>query len=446
MADEVEQLVKIYEQECQTPEEDSDFDSLNQTSAESQTKTAAHSLSHEDDNVLVTRSGNKYQTVPASTTSNTFTATSNTCTTMTNTNPAANSGSPNSGTPSAPSAAPTINVLNVADTIPIFWGEGTDERPYDFIRACEDHMKRANAISDADKITLVRSRLKGEAVRMMNTGIFSQAEIQGSYDNFRQTFLEQFGGMRQSNLITLTSRVAGQLKEELNSLPERRAQQSAHEFTSDQMSVLDANGWIQGGYMSRTNLRRYLEFLYFMLVVREEAKNLLLDETFKPGDRAGDLSVIAQEKCKGRKAKASLGAQAIPVAPVSVEEQSPPPQSYAATMARPSNVCTYCQKAGHSEKKCYKKIKEQKMMSAKTNTGQPSVRPKTGTSSQINPNRTRSYGSAPTKYCIIHRQCKHSTEECKDIYQLRDDRDARASQYLTKQSGEGQRPTANKPD
>ncbi|XP_063864480.1 uncharacterized protein LOC135102840 [Scylla paramamosain] len=342
---------------------------------------------------------------------------------MSNASASASSGSPNTLHVSA-----TIKGLPIPEPISEFRGESPQERAHDFIRSCEDVM-RSNPITDEDKIFFVKSKLAGEASRMMNTSAFSPREIGTSYANFKKNFLKIFGNKSQTDLMALASKVSVRLAAEANSLHEMKALIPTHQFVTDYMDVLQLNNWFQGDSMTETNFRRLLEFIFYMALVNEEVRKNASYFSFKPGDTVADLAVLIREK-KGLPGS-SLETQISLVAPLVSDDQSEP---CAAAMAKPGNVCSYCHKIGHVEKICFKKQKDQKLASNKSDSKNKakgnnlSVRPRTGVSPHVNTGRTRCYKDVTTQYCIIHGQCKHSSEQCKDIINMRIEKQVRIVQ------------------
>ncbi len=425
-----EKLAEIYELECHFQAENSDTRSSEALSTEPKPTTVENTVPHEDGNVLITRSGNKYPSLSAAT--------------MANPNASA---SVTTGSPHALHASTTLKVLPIPETISAFRGENPQERAHDFIRLCEDVMTRSNTITDEDKISFVRSKLAGEAAHMMNTSAFSPLEIGTSYANFKKNFLNIFGGKSQTDLMVLASKVGLRFAAEINSLHEMKALIPTHQFVTDFMDVLRLNNWFQGNSMTETDFRRLLEFIFYISLVNGEVKKTASHFRFKPGDTVADLAVLIREK-RGLPG-ASPETQTSLVAPLMDDDQSQP---CAAAMARPGNVCSYCHKIGHVEKRCYKKQKDQKLaanksdLENKTKGGNLSVRPKPGASPHVKTGRTRSYRDVATQYCLIHGQCKHSSEQCKDIINMRIEKQARANLNSTRQSGEDQRTVVNKPD
>ncbi len=121
-----EKLAEIYELECHSQAENSDTRSSEALSKELKLTRVVNTVPHEDGNVLITRSGNRYPSLSAAT--------------MSNTNASA---SASSGSPHALHASTTLRVLPIPETISAFSGENPQERAHDFIRLCEDVMTRS---------------------------------------------------------------------------------------------------------------------------------------------------------------------------------------------------------------------------------------------------------------------------------------------------------------
>ncbi len=147
--------------------------------------------------------------------------------------------------------------------------------------------------------------------------------------------------------------------------------------------------------------------------MNEEVKKTASYFSFKPEDTVADSAVLIREE-RGLPGT-SPETQTSLVAPLIDDDQSQP---CAVAMAKPGNVCSYCHKTCYIEKKkCFKKQKDQTLAANKSDSenktkgGNLSVRPKPGASSHVNTGRTRSYSDVATQYCLIHGQCKHSSEQ-----------------------------------
>lgn len=361
---------------------------------------------------------------------------------MANTNASAYNGFPNTMQTTS-----TFKMFPVADGITPFRGESTTERPYDFLRSCEDVMQRSIIADDNKKISFVMSKLAGEARYLVyNSSAFSTRVIGNSYAEFRKNFLTVFGGKKETDLISYYCCTSDKIHAESQSMYEMRAWVEAHQTVTDYISVLDYNGWFQNDTMSRKDFRRLMEFKYFMIYVNKDVKRNLGYLRFRPGDEVADLAAAAKEN----RDQISSYSETEPslVALLTDYGQS---QSCVTTFAKPGNLCTYCNRIGHTDKRCYKKKKDQKLISSKSDADNTqkrsilSVRPKTSTASQGSTGKAKSHEESHKAYCLIHGRCRHSSEQCRDIIKLKIDRQARANQYTSKQSGEDQRTPTQRP-
>ncbi len=133
---------------------------------------------------------------------------------------------------------------------------------------------------------------------------------------------------------------------QLNSLHEMKALIPTHQFVTDFMDVLQLNNWFQGNSMTETDFRRLLEFIFYISLVNGEVKKTASYFSFKQGDTVADSAVLIREE-RGLPGT-SPETQTSLVAPLIDDDQSQP---CAVAMAKPGNVCSYCHKTCHIEKK-----------------------------------------------------------------------------------------------
>ncbi len=113
------------------------------------------------------------------------------------------------------------------------------------------------------------------------------------------------------------------------------------------MKSLEDAQWIQGSNFDRDNAKDIFELLFYMFHISGKARRAALTLSFKPGDKLVDFITNLETKIMESThfTEPTFAAQLM----AKQEEQ----QSYATVAAKSAEVCTYCNKPGHCERRCY---------------------------------------------------------------------------------------------
>ncbi|RUM27773.1 MAG: hypothetical protein DSY32_05095 [Aquifex sp.] len=446
---ELEDLAKVYELEFPAQEEEVDDSNA---SGDSVTRTEAfldsYNLPKEEENLRVLRSGNTYPTPPA----------------FTKVNPVANNN--NNPTNSMSSSTP-IKILPTSASVRQFSGTESDYSAQEFITLCEDVIQGSNVVTDQDKIAFIRSRLVtgSRAAGIMRGSAFSAKHTKNNYETFKSNFLQVFGGGSQNTLVTQVAHVVETLKANATPYPLWEALAGANQLSDECIKCLEDSQWFQGDNLSKDNTKKFLEFLFYMFQISEVARYHSLTLSYKHVDQLLDFVSALQTQLQLTKNLTRLPTSIAATLPSEPETN----QSYAAAAAQSVNICTYCKRPGHNERRCYRKQREGRRTATSVGDvdknvdqvieGNPSVRPKVKAVSNDYANRQRSAVSTasgtsargftsrrPSLFCMFHGNCQHSTEQCSTILKMCEDKGQRHTPGGSKPSGEASRHVKYRPD
>ena len=115
--------------------------------------------------------------------------------------------------------------------------------------------------------SLVRSRLQPglTASHMMQATLFSRPQIANDYPTFRSTFLETFGDNAVHSLIIDVSIAVDQLHREMGIKDLFEDQMAAGIMATDFVISLEDNSRMPNDVMTKNNIGKFLEFLFYML-------------------------------------------------------------------------------------------------------------------------------------------------------------------------------------
>ena len=291
---------------------------------------------------------------------------------------------------------------------------------------------------------------------MMDSTAFVDPTEANDYDTFKTNFLETFGEYARRNIVKGVNGVCERLGTAVFSKNELDAQIIAGKTARDVMRLLEDNACLDDdGKLSNADLRVFIEFFSYMLVLQDKKRKTALSLEFKLTDRIHDFCNKLKTKLEetGNKALGAVAnlASTQPANPSSSAETT----KFAAATESSTLICHYCQKPGHTANRCYAKSRDKRKerktttstkvtSSTNTNTQNRTTSANTGaipkTSRSVS-NPSTSATSAP-KYCYLHNSRTHSTEECYKINKMR--QDMLATRNPTN-SGEDTRPFTNKP-
>ncbi len=123
----------------------------------------------------------------------------------------------------------------------------------------------------------------------------------------------------------------------------------ASQLTNKCIKSLEDAQWIQGSNFGRDNAKDIFELLIYMFHISGKARRAALTLSFKPGDKVVDF--ITNLETKVMESNHFTEPQTTFAAPFMAEQGEH--QSYATVAAKSAEVCTYCNKPGHCETRCY---------------------------------------------------------------------------------------------
>ncbi len=194
---------------------------------------------------------------------------------------------------------------------------------------------------------------------------------------------------------------------------------------------------------------KFLELLLYIVLVQDRARRASLSLPFHPSDELKDFIRALESKLKETRHSAAVTAAIAGISislPSKLNNTQP---SYAATVAKSAVVCTYCNKVGHTEKKCLRKRVDlrKRLWKVSSAVGDSASAPDTSTSTsegnssiklkqtfpssgkghalRATPNSIPGqWSSAPrsaTFFCAAHGTCGHSTDMCVLLKKIREE-------------------------
>ena len=365
---------------------------------------------------------------------------------------------PSTPPPQSNMAQQTIKVLPTECSITEFAGTDSNYSARDFISRCEDVMRNSGITDPGDKISFVRSRLRpaSEPHNLMQSSAFTDPTEKHEYNVFRTNFLETFGDYAKKSLVKSVSAVCERVAKEVCAKDELNAQIIAGRSVRDVISMLEDDGYFTADSMSKSNVRSFIEFFIYMLVLQDKKRRTALSLEFKLQDRLHDFVNKLKTKLEEQGNRAQSAVSNIAAAhSTSTEAGKAADKTHHAT-GDVSQIltCHYCQRPGHTANRCYAKSrdrrreKKQTAASASPAGARASATGAIPKTPQTSASRTLAASASNTpktpKYCHLHDSRSHSRDECAKVIQLRQEMiAARASN--TAPSGEAARTAKNTP-
>ena len=176
----------------------------------------------------------------------------------------------------------------------------------------------------------------------------------------------------------------------------------ANQLSIDCIKSLKDASWIESGHMTEDNLKRFLEFFFYLFHIPEKTRRSSLTLNFKPGSKVIDFVSELEVKIQEHAHTSDLKSTSSIVAPIQTTSTS-----------KPSPTCWFCKQPGHVESHCprrkdspknkegaHKKFTDQQNRYARNNYSAQHPRP---------------------LYCHIHGWGSHETERCFTVKKVKDE-------------------------
>jgi len=365
-----------------------------------------------------------------------------------------------------------IKLLPTSASIREFSGTEPGFSAREYINLCEDVMGNSCVTEPGDKISFVRSRLQpgSRASNLMQASSFTKPLENKDYQSFRNNFLETFGDNAQQNLVKGVNFAVEKLLAEATTKDIFEGQVDANRISADFMKYLEDNGWTQGDTMTTSNVCKFLEFFMYMFLIKGTCRRNTLSLEFPPTTELHRFVLRLKTKLEEKDGGPRMAASAVAVTH-SQEGDAPNTSSYAAVTAsgKPTYICSYCQRSGHTISRCFERIKEQRMAQRqKSSSASASAAPSSSPSFQRK-DRNRNEGTAHLRktyrstyvavpertspsprsatggspYCVIHKSTSHATNDCFTVQKFINAQEGRGTSG--KQSGEAARTVKKEP-
>ena len=374
-------------------------------------------------------------TTTTTTTPSTTTTTMTTATTTTTTTTTPATVSPLSTT----LYTPTFKLLHHDPSIQKFGGEDISQyTPLQFLQSCEDSMCNSNIHTGVDKISFVRSQLQPGSIAadLMSASDFNPKTLNYDYESFRRNFLQAFGMPQQPDSFQWIFDGADSLNTNFGALNCLRALPRSAELASAAVNSLKASNWITNGTLSEQQFHDIIEFLFYVNFLSPSERRIASTLPYAQSDKLLDFSTKIANKLKERPAHtqvqyvASTSAAQTSGSPAA--NQTPQYGAQSPDQQRAVYSCTYCNKQGHSFKRCFLRqrhernaarspsaqrlsrhdsFQDSKLPQHSGHGRQRSASQKGRTAQRLNLER-------PPKSCLIHGPGSHSSEECFKILRL----------------------------
>ena len=326
---------------------------------------------------------------------------------------------------------PTIKLLHQNPTITPFDGEDiTSYSPVQFLQMCDDVIINSHIQSGGDKISFVRSHLVpgSLASELMSAVAFDPQLLNYDYEQFKINFLKIFDVVQTKDSFDWAFTAANCLNDNLGTLDHKRAQARSAQLVRGVVDSLLASSKVQNSMLSVDVFRSMMEFQYYVLMLNPHERRIASTLPHDSDETLLDFSAKVAHKLRDLPTPVVASATDLPSPQQSVLAQVP--QTSMPQSSRP--VCTYCQRQGHVYKHCFLRKRRERSASR---TSQYSSQPSAPASfpSQEHTFRTQSHRARspsrhgrnfnvtlarPPKFCLIHGQSSHSSEECFAIQKL----------------------------
>lgn len=411
------------------------------------------SSSVDEDNIRHLRSGRQHPRVPVVTT--TVALPTNTTVTMTsNTNP---------------QAAKPIKLLPTSAAVREFTGTDSDYSAREYVELCEMVMRNAGITEEGDKIAFLRGHLQAGSLasHQMQASAFSVPTDKDDYKDFREKFLDSFGGSVKHTLVKGLNQVVDSLLRVAASKTHFGGQVDANRVSTDCRRLLKQHGWTEAGGKTMTldNVGKFLEFFAFLIVLKTKERRQGLSLNYLPTEVLHDFVQRLKTQMEEKEEEAwSTAGRVASIQPENTEEMGNPSYAAVATTGKSPVTCTYCQRVGHTVVRCFARIKDQKktkrgskgatraqqdttQAGISSQSGNFQMKPPTFAGKSTTPvNRSTSpRGATRKQYCVVHGNTNHSSEECFSILRLKEGLPQRGSGRSDRPSGEVPRATQHHP-
>ena len=369
---------------------------------------------------------------------------------------------PSTSGASPPGPAP-IKILPTATTVPEYSGIDLQYPALEFINLCEAVMTNTFIHGGHDKISFVRSRLTpgSPAMQSMQATAFLKPFEDGDYVTFRRHFLQTFGDDGEGSFVKgMTTLVEKTLT--TNSLHDWRSGQiEGQRFSKACKNLAQVKGWINNDTVSSANFVKFCEFFGFLISLKPKHRKIGQTLLYEDADDLHGFAQRLKTKISERDSedRTSASVRAVTTSSSASDPKPQPQNANEGGSNKKAPSCTYCRRDGHTNGRCYKRIRDQKLGDASKTSGAASLASgqynpkKTGLEETATGRRPQTTGTAAGSasdtrttrpYCSIHESYSHSTDECYMVTKWRDNV-KRARALGGKSSGEDARTPKDRP-
>ena len=191
-----------------------------------------------------------------------------------------------------------IKVLPTVAEVRAFSGTDSEYSAREYIAQCEDVMANSYVTDSADKISFLQSRLQlgSRAAQLMHASAFTEPLENKDYELFKTNFLEAFASNLRHSLVKGVSNAMQTFLENAASLDNLEAQVEANQISVDFTHYLRNNGWVNGDNISLKNHQRFMEFIFYIGLLKEKYRRNTLSLEYKPTERLHEFSMRLKTK------------------------------------------------------------------------------------------------------------------------------------------------------
>ena len=354
---------------------------------------------------------------------------------------------------------PTVTVSSVS--IRPYSGQEADHTAHDFIARCEHVMTVDKVITDGDKIAFFRSHLVpgSRAWCLMQSWDYSYSDTVPDYATLKKQFLTILGSEADVTLLQQIIHVVEEVQGDASTCSLWDGLVGANQLANKCIKSLHDNQWFQGDLITMANVKHFLEWLFYMFLIPGEARCAaftLFGESCKTGDElVHSITELKDKLMQFNNSAESPTSTLAPLSPLVAEAEQD--QSHVPAPGKPPHHCTFCNRLGHNEKRCYRRQKEMRKVriaslgamaieADQLSGSNHCVGAKSSPASHLSSHQHGSWdgGEArppsrpprvvtltprgPLQFCLAHGWCKHTSDQCTNIAKQRNGHQLKVSE------------------